>query len=98
MLPMIIREYTKIFLKNNSILYLVSKDQVSGIVYFFLRNIRIGTPEKLKFSLSLFSRYLRYGSFTYCGRLAKNANEGVGLGNWVTYLIFMYFPLVAGGG
>ena len=32
----------------------------------------------------------------YCGRLTKNANCGVGVGSWVTYLILIYLPLVAG--
>jgi len=36
----------------------------------------IGTPEKLKFDLSLFSRKFRYDSFTCFGWLQKNANAG----------------------
>ena len=34
----------------------------------------------------------------YCGRLQKKANVGECVGNCVTYLILMYFPLVDGGG
>ena len=33
----------------------------------------------------------------YCGRLQKNANEGLGLGSWVMYLILIYLPFQAGG-
>src|SRR5690606_11928399 len=39
-----------------------------------------------------------YGSLMYCGKLAKNTNCGIAVGNCIQYLIFMYLPLVAGGG
>ena len=68
------------------------------VFYFFLKYISTGTPEKSKFSRSLFSTKRLYGSFMYCGRLAKNANLGVCVGSCVQNLIFMYLPLVAGGG
>src|SRR5450759_669813 len=66
--------------------------------YFFLKNILIGTPVNSNFSLILFSRYLLYGSFTYWGRLQKNAKAGVYIGSCVTYLILTYLPFNAGGG
>lgn len=31
-------------------------DELKNIIYFFRKNIRMGTPENLNFSLSLFSR------------------------------------------
>ena len=58
-----------------------------------------GVPLKSHHPRSLFSKKRRYGSLTYCGRLAKNTNVGTCvLGSWVQYFIFMYLPLVAGGG
>ena len=66
--------------------------------YFCLKKICTGTPLKLKCSLNLFSRKRLYGSLMYCGRLQKNANEGLALGSWVMYLILMYLPFHAGGG
>ena len=39
-----------------------------------------------------------YGSLTYCGKLQKKANCGVGVGNCVQNLIFTNLPFVAGGG
>ena len=58
----------------------------------------IGVPVKLYISLNLFSIKRLYGSLTYCGKLQKNANCGVGVGNCMQYFIFTNFPFVAGGG
>src|SRR5690606_2567736 len=38
------------------------------------------------------------GTLMYCGRLAKNTNCGVCVGNCIQNLILIYFPLTAGGG
>ena len=66
--------------------------------YFFLYTIEIGTPSKSKYPRILCSKNRVYDSPTYCGKLQKNANVGDFVGNWVIYLIFTYFCLVAGGG
>lgn len=67
--------------------------------YFSRIKIWIGVPEKSQFSRILFSRKRLYGSFTHCGKLQKNTNEGMlPAGNWVIYLILMYLPFHAGGG
>ena len=73
---------------------------MSCFFFYFCRiNIFIGVPEKFHFSRILFSRKRLYGSFTYCGRLAKNTNEGtIVLGSCVQYLILIYLPLLEGGG
>lgn len=61
--------------------------------YFFRKNIRMGMPSKLKFSRKRFSKNRRYGSLTYCGKLQKNANATLWVGNCIMYLIFTLLPL-----
>ena len=59
----------------------------------------MGVPHKFQFSRILFSKNLRYGSFTYCGKFAKRqTKEPLVFGNCVQYFILMYFPFNAGGG
>jgi hypothetical protein len=70
----------------------------AGKAYFLRIYTVIGTPLKSYNSLSLFSKNRLYGSFTYCGRLQKNANCGCGVGNCIMYFIFTNFPFKAGGG
>ena len=67
--------------------------------YLALINSCTGVPVKSHHSRNLFSKNRLYGSFTYCGRLAKNTNVGICVfGNWVQYLILIYLPFHAGGG
>ena len=78
--------------------YLKNKSCIKNS-YLLRIKICIGVPLKSHFARILFSKKRRYGSRTYCGRLAKNTNVGTCVfGNCVIYLILMYFPLIAGGG
>ena len=47
------------------------------ICYLARMNNCTGVPVKSHHSRSLFSKKRRYGSFTYCGRLAKNTKVGI---------------------